>query len=318
MAYYLFDKNIVQYQQMGKSKITVSIGIAAYNEEKNIGRLLRTIFSQKAGSYSIKEILIVSDASTDKTVEAVKKFHRKIIKLTEGEKRRGQAARMNEILGQFIGNILVFLDADIILASENTLENLIKAFRKNNNVGLVGGSTHPLVKNTFTSQAVAVSSMAYDEIRRSLRGGNTIYACSGHILALSKVFAKHVRIQEDVYATDAFLYFSAFALGYRFVYVRSAKVWHRSPDNIKDQIKQNSRFVSSPYQLAQIFGNIVYEAYAIPKLFFLKVTAKQFLKAPIHSVYIFLVNMYCKLIAKRTAKKLNGIWNIALSTKQGF
>lgn len=303
---------------MGKPKITVSIGISAYNEEKNIGKLLRTIFDQETDSYTIKEILIFSDGSTDRTAEVTNKFHKSIIKLTRGKERRGQASRMNEMMKRFSGDVIVFLDADIILASVYTLEHLITTFTKNKKAALVGGSTSPFVKNTFISRAVAVSSMAYDDIRNTLRGGNNIFGCSGHILALSKELAKQLHIREEVYATDAFLYFSALTRGYTFTYVKNAKVWHRSPDNLKDQIKQNSRFVSSPYQLARIFGDIVYEEYAIPKIFFLKVTIKQFLKMPLHSFSIFWVNLYCKIVARRTAKKLNGMWNIALSTKQGF
>ena len=55
-------------------KLTVTIGIPAYNEEKNIGRLLRALLRQKTNGLSIKKIIVISDASTDKTSQIVRGF----------------------------------------------------------------------------------------------------------------------------------------------------------------------------------------------------------------------------------------------------
>ena len=52
----------------------ISVGIMAFNEEKNIGRLLKAILSQKLNQIKITEIIVVSDGSTDKTDEIVKNF----------------------------------------------------------------------------------------------------------------------------------------------------------------------------------------------------------------------------------------------------
>jgi len=54
-----------------KKLITVSIGIPAYNEEANIGKLLSSLIKQKEAGFIIKEIIVVSDQSTDKTDEIV-------------------------------------------------------------------------------------------------------------------------------------------------------------------------------------------------------------------------------------------------------
>ena len=50
----------------------VSIGIMAYNEEKNIGNLLKTLLKQNLSF--VKEIIVVNSGSTDKTAKIVKKF----------------------------------------------------------------------------------------------------------------------------------------------------------------------------------------------------------------------------------------------------
>lgn len=55
-------------------KLTVTIGIPAYNEEQNIGHLLVNIFNQSTSIAILDEIIIVSDGSTDNTIKAIKKI----------------------------------------------------------------------------------------------------------------------------------------------------------------------------------------------------------------------------------------------------
>ncbi len=49
----------------------ISVGVIAYNEENNIANLLDSLLKQSA---RIKEIVVVSSGSTDKTNEIVKEF----------------------------------------------------------------------------------------------------------------------------------------------------------------------------------------------------------------------------------------------------
>lgn len=301
-----------------KKKLPITIGISAYNEEKNIANLLTTIFQQNSTNFTIDKIIICSDGSTDQTNTIVKNFKKKNITLIEGKKRKGQAARINEIIRNFHTDILIFIDADILLASKNTLANLVKPFIENENIGLAGGSTYPYEQSSFTAQSIAATSQVYEQLRDILHNGNNVFGCSGHLLAISKKLAKKISIPEHVYANDAYLYFSCLHHKLVFKHVKNAKVWFHTPTTIHDQIAQNSRFVSSPYQLATIFGDIVYKEYYIPKILFIKLTFKQFLKKPFHSMFIFIINVYCKLLARKKGKELTGVWNIATSTKEGF
>jgi len=53
-------------------KKTLAIGIPAHNEEANIGFLIKALLEQESRLYVLTEIIVASDASTDKTVELVK------------------------------------------------------------------------------------------------------------------------------------------------------------------------------------------------------------------------------------------------------
>ena len=62
----------VEHTCMNKPELTV--GICAYNEEKNIEALLTQVLNQKIRNAELKEILVVSSGSTDGTVEIVRKI----------------------------------------------------------------------------------------------------------------------------------------------------------------------------------------------------------------------------------------------------
>ena len=82
---------------MKTKKPTVTIGIPAYNEEANIGVLLRAIVKQRETDFVLKKIIVVSDKSTDNTANEVKKIKDSRIKLIENRVRRGKVYNQNKI-----------------------------------------------------------------------------------------------------------------------------------------------------------------------------------------------------------------------------
>ena len=52
----------------------VSVGVMAYNEERNIGKLLEALTSQLVSNDVISEIIVVSSGSTDRTDEIVSEW----------------------------------------------------------------------------------------------------------------------------------------------------------------------------------------------------------------------------------------------------
>ena len=120
-----------------------SIGIMAYNEEKNIGNLLKELLKQKLSF--VKEIIVVNDGSTDKTSEIVKKFLKnKKIKLINLKQRDGKVNAINHFLKTAKSEILILESADT-LPHKNAIKELLKEF-KDLKVGIVGARIIPLNK----------------------------------------------------------------------------------------------------------------------------------------------------------------------------
>ncbi|NPV43003.1 MAG: glycosyltransferase family 2 protein [Firmicutes bacterium] len=92
--------------------------IPAYNEEKTIGGVLETLKKVDL----INNIIVVSDGSTDKTVEVAKKFEVDVLELKEN---LGKGGALKAGIEKAKGKVVLFLDADLIGLKENHVRNLI-------------------------------------------------------------------------------------------------------------------------------------------------------------------------------------------------
>lgn len=84
----------------------VSVIIAAYNEETDIGKCLESLKSQ---SYKSIEIIVIDDGSTDKTQQIVNKFNVRF----RQQNHNGPGVARNKGAKIAKGRILVFVDADM-------------------------------------------------------------------------------------------------------------------------------------------------------------------------------------------------------------
>lgn len=103
----------------------LSIVIPAYNSERTIGRLLKSISNSRQVNLKEIEVIVVDDKSSDKTIEAAKKFKPRIIVLKENS---GPAKARNIGVKYSKGKKVLFLDADVVLY-KNTLFEVINSFK---------------------------------------------------------------------------------------------------------------------------------------------------------------------------------------------
>ena len=90
-----------------KGRMTISIGIPAYNEEQNIRHLLERLMRQEYVSCSLREIIIIADGCTDGTIREVRRVTDDRILLIIFPAKKGLAAGQNEIARTAGGDILV-------------------------------------------------------------------------------------------------------------------------------------------------------------------------------------------------------------------
>jgi glycosyltransferase involved in cell wall biosynthesis len=95
-------------------KPLVSILVPAYNAEAWIEETLNSALRQ---TWSPKEIVVVDDGSTDKTLSMAQKFSNKGVRVLS-QKNRGASAARNHAFSACHGDYIQWLDADDILAPD--------------------------------------------------------------------------------------------------------------------------------------------------------------------------------------------------------
>lgn len=215
--------------------MNISIGIAAHNEEGNIGRLLESLLSQELPPYAtIKQIIVVASGCTDHTVDIVMEFQRRenFIKLIVEEERQGHASAINKIFANADGDIVVIICADTIPTSKAVF-HLIEPLMKDKSIGAVVGKALPVNDpRTFWGY---VAHLAYTW------------------LYLPKVlmvdFEGMSAIRRDLFKpiplgfvnTEHFIDNTIRKNGYKIVHASNSITYTKQPDNLRDFINQRKR-----------------------------------------------------------------------------
>ena len=97
----------------------ISIIIPAYNEEKFLPKLLRSIRKQ---AYKNKEVIVADASSTDRTAEIAGEYGARVVEGGMPAVGRNNGAKKAK------GDIFLFLDADVVLPDAYFLEATIKEF----------------------------------------------------------------------------------------------------------------------------------------------------------------------------------------------
>lgn len=89
--------------------IEISIIIPAYNEEKNIDRFLKELFSVLKNIAQPYEVLVVDDGSSDSTVQRAQNFNVRVIR---HEKNLGYGRSVKDGIRAANGDIILIMDGD--------------------------------------------------------------------------------------------------------------------------------------------------------------------------------------------------------------
>ena len=92
-------------------EIRCSIIVAAYNEEKNIERCLRSLINQTISNNKY-EILVINDGSTDRTVQIIQEKYGAKVKIFSNPENKGLPYSINQGIRYANSRYFVRVDAD--------------------------------------------------------------------------------------------------------------------------------------------------------------------------------------------------------------
>ncbi len=92
--------------------------IPAYNEEKTIGNVLSVLIQTPP----VKRIIVVSDGSTDNTVQVASSYDVEVVELSEN---RGKGGALQAGLENERAEVVLFLDADLLGLTTRHVESLL-------------------------------------------------------------------------------------------------------------------------------------------------------------------------------------------------
>ena len=102
----------------------ISIITVSYNSEKYIEETINSVLSQ---DYKNIEYLIIDGASTDSTIDIIKKYEHRIT-YWQSEPDKNMYDAINKGLSKSKGDFILILNSDDLLASNNAISNAVDLF----------------------------------------------------------------------------------------------------------------------------------------------------------------------------------------------
>ena len=125
---------------MGNKNILVSVIVAVYNGNSNHYNIARTIESVLNQTYKNIELIVIDGASTDGTIEIIKKYAKKgKISYWVSEKDSGIYDAMNKGIYVAKGEFFYFLNSDDYLVDDKVITNVTDSLRNNTDLDIVYG-----------------------------------------------------------------------------------------------------------------------------------------------------------------------------------
>lgn len=128
----------------------VSILIPAYNAEKWIADTLRSAIAQ---TWEPKEIVVVDDGSTDRTLEVARQFESEQLRVV-AQGHQGAAATRNKALSLSRGEYIQYLDADDLMARDKIARQMEAVGQSLSKRTLLSGSWGEFVYRYYRSEFV--------------------------------------------------------------------------------------------------------------------------------------------------------------------
>ena len=227
---------------------SVSIIIAAHNEEDVIKAKLDNLLVLDYPKDQI-EILIGSDASTDKTNQIIQNYQDPRLHVFINPQRRGKMMTVNDLVLQSKHEIIFFNDARQHF-DKNALKNLVQNFA-DPSVGCASGELLFIKAEGGTAQGVNLYWESEKFIRFHEARVHSMMGATGAIYAIRK--SLYVPACTEVVLDDMFIPFKIIEKGYRAIFEETALAFDNAANSATEEYSRKARTLYGNYQIFSLF-----------------------------------------------------------------
>lgn len=127
-----------------KGARTISVCLPCRNEEATVGRVVEALLADSGGL--VDELIVVDDGSTDRSAERALAAGAKVVSVDEVHTRHGVGSGKGNVLWASLwcstGDIVVWVDADVVTADAGWVAGLAMPLLTDDAVGLVKAAYH--------------------------------------------------------------------------------------------------------------------------------------------------------------------------------
>jgi cellulose synthase/poly-beta-1,6-N-acetylglucosamine synthase-like glycosyltransferase len=216
---------------------SMSVIVPVFNEEPVIERKIRNTLAVDY-PHDRLEVLFVSDGSTDRTGEIVRRFESDIVRLVELP-RGGKAVALNTGAACARGEILVFTDANVDLAPD-ALRMLARPFADADVGGVSGKKKFVVRSGTDTTEVGENLYWRWDQWQKELESAiGSIFAADGTLYAIRR--SLYVPIADPAQADDIAVSTRVVLQSHRLVFEPRAIAFEDAPVEGREEFRRKVR-----------------------------------------------------------------------------
>jgi cellulose synthase/poly-beta-1,6-N-acetylglucosamine synthase-like glycosyltransferase len=223
---------------------SVSVILAAYNEETTIQRRLEELTQLLTATRLQTELIVVSDGSTDDTARIARDFHSSLVHVLELPVNLGKAMALTKACSLARNDVVVFADARQTWSAQ-ALKLLLENFTEPS-IGAVSGDL--IVSSARGPLAGVGLYWKYEKwLRKQESRFHSMVGVTGAICAVRrKLFHP---IPQGIILDDVYWPLQVAMQGYRVVHDERACAYDRLPEKTGDEFRRKIRTLSGNFQL---------------------------------------------------------------------
>jgi cellulose synthase/poly-beta-1,6-N-acetylglucosamine synthase-like glycosyltransferase len=219
--------------------MNLTIGVCAFNEERNIKALLDDVLRQE-DLPETTNVIVVASGCTDNTAGIVREVMTRDprVLLVEEETRSGKASAINQILAMRPSGLLALVDADIRLP-RNCVTEVVRAF-SDERIGAVGAL--PILGNAENGTVEKSAAIIWRVMSRAL-GELSVRGELSFVMGELYCFRTNIvqKIPAGVVNDDAYIATFVRGRGFKVVIASGANFVTKVPSSIPDYVAQRRR-----------------------------------------------------------------------------